>query len=124
MRNKKTSKIKGISLLEILISMILFALVMEGFFALLTSTKRHIKRSDSKMVQAELGRYFLDPLQEQVRQDQIATNCLYTDSCAAEENPQIVGPVTYTPDYETSQVGTTSLRRAKITIQYPIEAYE
>ena len=59
----------GLSLVEILVSTLIFALVMGGLANLFVATKQHILYAHSRIAAAELGRYFLDRLQMDVRQD-------------------------------------------------------
>ena len=67
----------GLTLVEILISMLIFALIMGGLANLFVATKRHILHAHSRMVASELGRYFLDRLQLHVRQDTWDTSSNY-----------------------------------------------
>ena len=69
---------KGLSLIEILVSMIIMGLVVSGLVGIFISGKRYILHSRSRITGGELGRYFLDPLQMQVRQDTWSTSCLST----------------------------------------------
>ena len=70
MKNKKIfKKIAGLTLVEILVSMVIFALIMAGLANLFTATKRITLHIRYQMTAAELGRRFLDRLQMHVRQD-------------------------------------------------------
>lgn len=60
---------KALSLVEILVSTLIFALIMGGLANLFVATKQHILYAHSRIAAAELGRYFLDRLQMDVRQD-------------------------------------------------------
>ena len=79
----------GLSLLEILVSTLILALVMTGVANIFVAGKRHILRSRSRMTGGELGKYFLDPFQRYVRQDQWTTgpnqNCLAAGNCPDEQ---------------------------------------
>ena len=114
---------KGLTLIEILVSTIILALVMTGLVGIFIGGKRHILHSRSRMTAAELGKYFLDPLQMLVRQDtwnNATQNCLGTASCA----DQTIGPVqgldwTYTAHYTvTNNIPITNLNRVKVDIAW------
>lgn len=61
---------KGFSLMEILVAAVIFALLMTALANLFFAAKRWLAYSRSKMAGAELGKYFLEPLQVNVRQNQ------------------------------------------------------
>lgn len=65
----KNKLIGGFSLIEILISILILALIMTGLVSLFISGKRWILHTRSRMAAGELGKYFLEPLQMEVRQD-------------------------------------------------------
>lgn len=127
--NKKKIKINrsGLSLVEIIISTLIFVMATAGLIGLFSSTKRHTLRSRSLMVQGELGRYFLEQLHKQVRQDQWGTNCLSSDgtdtNCGAYTVINIDG-VNYTPEFIKSEVPGVRIRKVKLTISYPVETYD
>lgn len=60
---------KGLTLLEILISTLIFALIVTSLVNLFVAAKRLTQHTRSRIQAAELGRLFLDPLQMDVRQD-------------------------------------------------------
>lgn len=62
--------------MEIIVSMTILTVVMAGLLNFFISAKKQTHYSRSRVTAAELGRYFLDPLQMQVRQDQWGSNCL------------------------------------------------
>jgi len=62
--------------MEVLISAILFGLILIGLANLFIAGRKYVMHARARMASSELGRYFLDPLQLQVRQDQWGTNCL------------------------------------------------
>jgi len=69
MKESKVKSLSALSLVEILVSILIFSLVMSGFVNLFISGKRFIMHSRWRMTAGELGKYFLDPLQMDVRQD-------------------------------------------------------
>jgi len=83
-KNKPTAiYITGFTLLEILIAALILALVMIGTASIFLAGKRHIAHTRSKTQAAELGKLFLAPLQQDVRQDtwdNPSTNALSIDT--------------------------------------------
>ena len=117
MKNKKNFKrIAGLTLLEILVSMVVFALIMGGLANLFISTKRLILRAGYQMSSAEIGKRFLDPLQLKVSADTWNTNCLgqpnYSD-CPPDE---VFGGITYHPTYQITNLPGTNLQKVVVTV--------
>ena len=108
---------KGLTLIEILVSAIILALVMTGLVGIFIGGKRHILHSRSRMTAAELGKYFLEPLQMEVRQDTWSTNCLGGSACPP-TTPQTLDNIQYNATYNTSAVAGTTVRRARVSINW------
>lgn len=96
---------KGLTLVEILVSSLILALIMIGLANLFVAGKRHILHSRSRMAGGELEKFFLEPLQMNVRQDQWGGNCLSTNgvnppgcNTAAWIDPS--SGIQYTPQYQ------------------------
>jgi Tfp pilus assembly protein PilV len=123
---------KGLSLIEILVSCIILALILTGLVNIFIAGKRYILHSRSRMTTVELGRFFLDPLQMHVRQgesvpgtaqdgwDQV-NNLLQIP--ATQESWSWVGTQEnldniYTPTYTVSRVKDTGLRRVRVSINW------
>ena len=104
---------RALTLLEVLIALVIFAVIMAGLTNLFISGKRWILHARARMAGGEIGKQFLDPLQMQVRQDSWPStsncfNCLTTNcssppvpGCATFLNPwtDIPNKITYTPTY-------------------------
>jgi len=60
---------KGLTLMEIIVATVIFALAVAGLMNLFVAGKRYILHSRSRMSGGELGKVFLEPLQMSVRQD-------------------------------------------------------
>ncbi len=99
--------------------MLILALVVAGEAGLFVAGKRHILHSRCRMTTGELGKYFLDRLQMDVRQDQWnpPSNCLSGDLTRC-PTAQSIDNITYTPTYGIDGVSGTSLRRATVTITW------
>lgn len=117
---------KGLTLLEILISTLILALVMTGMVNLFISGKKWILHARSRMTGGELGKSFLDPLQMQVRQDQWGNNCLSTGT-QANCPDQAAGKAQgldrdYTAHYTvTPNSPVTNLNKVKVAISWTEE---
>jgi Tfp pilus assembly protein PilV len=61
--------IKALTLVEIIVSVVILALVITGLANVFVAGKRYIQHSRMRMAGGELGKEFLDPLQQYVRQD-------------------------------------------------------
>lgn len=93
---------------------------MTGMTNLFISGKRWILHSRSRMAGGELGKYFLDPLQEQVRQDQWGSNCLSTGNCPSQT--QTLNNILYTANFSaTNASASPNLRKVKVDITWPRE---
>jgi len=111
---------KGFTLLEILIAALILALVMTGLASIFLAGKRHLAHTRSKIQAAELGKLFLAPLQQDVRQDQweARSNCLSSDGSTGCPGAQTVDNITYTPNYNISDLSGTTLKKVKVTINW------
>jgi len=116
-------KKKGLTLLEIIFSVLILAVVMAGLTNLFVSGKRWILHARMRMTGGELGRQFLDPWQMQVRQDEWATNCLGTSNGVGCINLTAdmgawtdSSGITYTPAFVISEVN--NLRKVRLTVTW------
>jgi len=119
--NNPPTKTQGLSLIEILIAMLTFALIMGGFANLFFSTMNLTTHHRHRIVATEMARFFLDALQMDVRQDQWGSNCLSTDgidtNCVI--TSQTRDGITYTPEYDKSSgIFGTTLRRVILTVDW------
>lgn len=111
-------KKKGLSLLEILISMFILSLVVMGLANIFVSAKRNILHTRYAMVGAELTKQFLEPLHKDVRQDTWTINCLGNNVGCPTANIKIYDML-YTPTSPFTSPGPTgNLRKAKITLTW------
>lgn len=111
---------KGISLVEIVVSMVILSLVLVGLVNVFILSKSYIVHSRSRVSAGELGRYFLDPLQMDVRQDTWGANNLTAGGNPVFEQTIDINGVRYTPSYEISNQTTdgATLRRVKVEISW------
>lgn len=64
MRNKR-----GFSLVEVLVAVVIFALLLVGLMSVAIAGNKNVIHARDRAVAAQLGRFFLDPLQGDVRLD-------------------------------------------------------
>jgi len=123
-------KNNGFTLVEVVVSIVILALVVTGLVNIFLSSKRLALRTRSRMTGAELGKRFLDPLQSYIRQDTWAgSNCFNTNNPSSPANmaacPNVptsypIGSSVYTPQYFISDAGT-DVKKVKVKITWPSE---
>lgn len=109
---KKTQSAGGFTLIEIVVAAVILALVITGLANIFVAGKRWVLHSNMRMAGGELGRYFLDPLQMQVRQDTWGASCLGTGNCPG----QTVGVAEgFDTDYTASYSVTTDYQGTSLS---------
>ncbi len=111
---------RGISLLEVLISAVLLALIMGGLANIFMTGKVYIMHNRYRMIAGELGKRFLNPIQKDVKAN-IEGTCLgsvggNTDACPPFANLE---GIIYMPKYsnfEKVKVGTNNLEIRKVVV--------
>ena len=108
---------RGFSLIEIIVASLILALTMAGLVNIFVSGKRYILHSRARMAGGELGKFFLDPLQTDVREDQWGTNCLSANvSCPGAST---VNYIAYTPTYSiTRDTPIANINKVKVVISW------
>lgn len=64
----------GFTLIEVVVSTVVFALVIVGLISVFVAGTKHIIHARERMTSAELGKLFIDSLQIDVRQDTWASS--------------------------------------------------
>jgi len=112
---------KGLSMLELIVSIFIFSLIMLGLVNVFVASRRYMISSRSQITAAELSRYFLGNLSLQVRQDQWGSNCLGAGANCNCVN-MTVGNIVYhleNGSYNvTPNVWGTNLTRVKVNITW------
>jgi prepilin-type N-terminal cleavage/methylation domain-containing protein len=109
---------KALTLLEILVSLVILGLLLTGLANIFLAGKRYTQRSRVRMAGGQIGKYFLDPLQNYVDQAAWASNPLGSQSVAA-QNITIDGR-NYKGEYNVNTTGLPgNLTRVKVTITLP-----
>ncbi|MFH0762381.1 MAG: hypothetical protein V1925_00640 [Candidatus Omnitrophota bacterium] len=67
---RKLHSLTGLSLLEIIVAVVILAITITGLAGIFISTKRLVLHSQLRMSGGELGKYYLSPFSDAVRQDQ------------------------------------------------------
>jgi Tfp pilus assembly protein PilV len=128
---------KGLTLIEILVSLVILILVVASLASVFVSAKMQIAHSRSRLTGTELGKYFLDYFQMYVRQGETSLNAqdgwdqinnqLYLltsqDSRTWQESGLTIGDMTFgATDYKVSRVkdgsNDTGLRRVVVKINW------
>ncbi len=104
---------KSLTLLEILISTIILALVVTGIVNVFISGKQFIQHSSYRIGAGEIGKQFIDPFQNCIRQDTWNTSPFAMNSSVNQSNG------TYTASYVISNLSNiTTLKRVGVTISW------
>ena len=107
------------TLIEILVASVIFALIISGLVSVFVMAKVYNVHGRARLTASELGSFFLDPLQMQVDESIWWTSCLGRH--AAADCPDVIGNIDsrpYRATYTVDDVVGTDLRRATVTINW------
>ena len=90
---------------------------MGGLANLFISTKRLMLRAGYRMSSAEIGKKFSDLLQLDVRQDTWNNNCLGSEGATNCPGNEVIGPITYAPQYNITPLPGTDLKKVVINVE-------
>ncbi|MCM8780688.1 MAG: hypothetical protein NC908_02035 [Candidatus Omnitrophica bacterium] len=109
---------KAVTLVEILISSVLLTLIILGASSLMLSGRRNILHWRRRITAGEIGKYFLAPLQLQVRQDQWGNNWL--SNVGVYSTSVSIGGFNYTGNYNITTVstGSSTIPKVRLRIQW------
>jgi len=122
MRNRR--KELGLTLIELIVSVVILALTLGGMVNLFGSAKRWIEDSQSRMTMAEVAKNVMGPLQMQVREDQwsVGGNCLSAGACPA--TTITVQSKLYNVTYTiTNDAPIANVNRVETTITWDEQAF-
>ena len=110
----------GISMLEIIISMMILALVLVGLVNVFVVSRGYMAHGRFRTSASQLATVFLDPLQNEVRQNDWDNNATNNLSVRNVTRPSVtIDGVAYTPTYEiTNESAGTALRRVRINVTW------
>ena len=109
---------KALTLLEIIVSVIILALVVTGLANVFVAGKRYIQHSKMRMSGGELGKHFLDPLQNDVNASTWNTTSRLGTASAAPTSATIDGKQ-YGASYVISNNSpATNLNKVTVTVNW------
>jgi prepilin-type N-terminal cleavage/methylation domain-containing protein len=111
-------KKSGFSLVEIIVSAVVFSLVITGLISVFISGNKLVIHIRERMTSVQLGKLFLDPLQVYVRQDTWGSNDLSINGINKPGGSQIINNRTFTENHSVSTVAGTGLQRVTSTISW------
>ncbi len=112
-------KKKGFTLVEIIVSTVIFSLVILGMLGVFVAGNNWVIHFRERSTSAELGKFFVDPLQMDVRQDtwnQIGNNLLNVGTRS--ETVQKINNKDFSAEHVISDVANTNLRRVVTKIEW------
>lgn len=108
-------KRQGLTLIEILVSTLILALVLAGLVNVFTSSRNYIVHYRKLSISSELGKNFLNPLEMDINQSTWGSNCLSAGiNCPSDVT---IDGTNYRPEYEFMDFGN-ELRKVKLTIHW------
>jgi prepilin-type N-terminal cleavage/methylation domain-containing protein len=111
-------KQRGFSLVEVLVAAVVFSLIMLGMVSVFVSVSKNIIHTRERSTSAQLGKFFLDPLQKYVSQntwDQVG-NELSTGNRTGTR--QVINNRSFDERHVVSNIAVTNLRRVTSTINW------
>jgi hypothetical protein len=101
---------------EILVASVILTVLILGTATVFLSSKRYTRHARLSAVSSELSKTLMDSLHMDVRLDLWGTNCLSAGLLCP--GAQIVDNIAYTPTYVITNVAGTTLRRARLRINW------
>jgi Tfp pilus assembly protein PilV len=109
----------GLSMLEIIISMMILALVLVGLINVFVVSRGYMSHGRSRTSASQLATVFLDPLQNEVNQSSWDTPGNLLNVSTRIGTPVDIDGVIYTPTYEvTNESAGGFLRRVRVNITW------
>jgi type II secretory pathway pseudopilin PulG len=109
---------KAMTLFEILVAVIILALVTAGLANVFVAGKRYIQHSRLRISGGELGKQFLDPLQNDVNASTWITTRLGIGGTS--QLTDSIGGTVYTCTYDINTTNLpANLNRVKVSISWP-----
>ena len=105
---------KALTLLEIIISVVIFALVVMGLANVFVVGKRYVVHSRCRVTAAEFGKRCLDPLWQHIREDEWPT----TFNSSSFPVSYTFAGITYTSNAFASTDVSSGIKRVTTTINW------
>ena len=115
---------KALTLFEILVSVIILALVVTGLANVFVAGKSYIQHSRSRVTAVELGKFFLDPLQNDVNQttwtstSKLGTKPINYQQIVPIDNKSYTGIYTFTNHLDNPSI-PENINKVKVQITWP-----
>jgi Tfp pilus assembly protein PilV len=115
----KTGTSAGISMLEIIVSMLILALVLLGLINVFVVSNSYLAHSRARISASQVGTVFLEPLQNDVRASDWNASSNNLSIQSGVKNITTVNGLDFTPAYEIADDPTgTTLRRVRVNITW------
>ena len=109
---------RALTLFEILVSVVILSLVITGLANVFVAGKKYMQHNRLRLTGGELGKLFLDPLQNDVRADIWSTTRLGTGSASAVS--ATIDNKVYNGTYDINTTNLpNNLTRVKVTVKWP-----
>jgi Tfp pilus assembly protein PilV len=110
---------KALTLLEIIISTVILAIVMTGLVNVFVASKKLIQHSRYRMNAGEIGKKFFDPLQAYVREDGWNASCFGTNQVIANCENVTTSIPPYNATYSISNLSVdTNIKKVTANITW------
>jgi prepilin-type N-terminal cleavage/methylation domain-containing protein len=116
---------QGLSLLEIIISLLILSLVMYGMTSLFVASKGLVYHSSSRVLSMDVAKYFFEDSGLAVSADNYTANqnCLYDDAACSGNSTVTYNGITYNITYHTDNVtnssgSNTTIRKVVINVTW------
>jgi Tfp pilus assembly protein PilV len=115
--------LSGLTLLELLISLLLLALVMTGLSNVFVVARSYMAHSRSRVAAGQFGKYLMSPLQSEVRQDTFDGGGLQINSSRTAGSNMFLDGITYNATFNISNVTAGFpagglLRKVNLTVRW------
>ena len=111
---------KSVTLLEVIVSVMILALVYLGIAGVFVAGKRYVQNSRFRMTGGEIGKYFLDPFQNDVNEQSWGTPGNRLGSQAALPTNVNINMMPYSGVYTINRLPiSNNLTKVKVVITLP-----
>ena len=123
-QRKDMVSLKGFTLLEIIVAALILSLAMLGLANVFLIGKKFMAHTKNRMASGGIGRFIMDPISMQVRQDQWNnyTNCVNNTLCKSGNSTVtssiVLNAINYTYTQTVSNLTGTNLRKVVTNITW------
>ena len=109
---------KAFTLMEVIVASVIFTLVLLGLLGIFSAGNMHVVHSRERMTSGELGKLFVDPFQNAVRQDTWDSNTLNVTTTPVTGSETRNGRVFTSSTEIVAITGEPDVRRVVTTITW------